>query len=100
MVNVARSSNETIRDFITRATSAKGKTALIRDGLENTTAAFKKQDASNNESVPDIDCKQLKNRTSVSELNFFFHVREEKNYISTSIDEFILVSALRVHILS
>ena len=66
------SSNETVRSFITGATSAQEKT------LENTTAAFRKQDFSNDETVQEFNCKQLKNRTSVSELDFFFHVREEK----------------------
>ena len=66
------SSNETVRSFITGATSAQDKTVLTRDGLENTTAAFRKQDFSNDETVQEFNCKQLKNRTSVSELDFFF----------------------------
>ena len=67
------SSNETVRgSSITGATSAQDKTVLTRDGLENITAAFRKQDFSNDETVQEFNCKQLKNRTSVSELDFFF----------------------------
>lgn len=66
------SSNETVRNFITGATSVLDKTVLTRDGLENTTAAFRKQDFSNDETVQEFNCKQLKNRTSVSGLDFFF----------------------------
>jgi len=83
VVNVTPSSIETVRDFITGTTSAQDKTVLTRDGLENTAAAFKKQDFSNDESVPEFNCKQLKNRTSVSELGFF-HVSLRKNFISKS----------------
>ena len=83
VVNVTRSSIETVRDFITGTTSAQDKTVLTRDGLENTAAAFKKQDFSNDESAPEFNCKQLKNRTSVSELGFF-HVSLRKNFISKS----------------
>jgi len=85
------SSNETVRDFITGATSAQDKSVLTRDGLENTTAAFKKQDFSNDESVPEFNCKQLKNRTSVSELGFFARSRKSKTFFQHQIDEFILV---------
>ena len=96
------SSNETVRNFLTGATSAQNKTDLTRDGLENTAAAFRKQDLSNDETVKEFNCKQLKNRTSVSELVFFFFKleRKKKLYFKIKLAEFVLGFPLRVYILS
>ena len=73
------SSNEAVRSSTAVITSDEDKTVLRRDDLENATAASKKQDFSNDERVPEFNCKQLKNRTSVSVLGLF-HAREISSF--------------------
>lgn len=76
------SSNKAARNSTLIATSAEDSTVLRRDGLENTTAAFKKQDYQN--LLPEFNCRQLKNRESVSAPSLF-RAREEKKSINYNI---------------
>lgn len=62
-------SNKAARNSTSITTSAEDSTVLRRDGLENTTAEFKKQDYQN--LLPEFNCRQLKNRESVSALGLF-----------------------------
>ena len=75
------SSNKAARNSTLIATSAEDSTVLRRDGLENTTAAFKKQDYQN--LLPEFNCRQLKNRESVSPPGLFRAREEKKALIST-----------------
>ena len=75
------SSSEAVRNSATIATSADDNTVLTNDDLENTTAAFKKQNFSKDETLPEYNCKQLKNRESVSVLGWVY-TSGKKNYFN------------------
>lgn len=71
------SSNKAARNSTSIATSVEDSTVLRRDALENTTAAFEKQDYQN--LLPEFNCRQLKNRESVRTLVCFAHEIEKKH---------------------
>ncbi len=73
-------SNEAVRNSTTVTTSAEKIFASTSGDFGNTTVTSTKKDFSNNEAVTDFDCKQLKNRTSVSEHELFYNALNNQTF--------------------
>lgn len=72
------SSKEAARNSTTVTTSAEKTFASTIGDFGNTTVTSIKKDFSNNEAVTEFDCRQLKNRTSVSIQEFFYSAGKKK----------------------